>query len=54
MPSPSDHVGTSTLGELFSYIVERQFLNIRNGDRFWFEREDQFSADELRTTPPPP
>ena len=39
------------MGELFSTIVERQFLSWRNGDRYWFERSDQFSPEEIRTIP---
>jgi len=44
-----DHLGSSSMGELFSLIVERQFSNMRNGDRYWFEKSDQFTAQELAT-----
>jgi len=46
----SGHPGTSSLGELFGALIYKQFTNIRNGDRFWFERSTQFSDDEISTT----
>ncbi|MEM1260996.1 MAG: peroxidase family protein [Pseudomonadota bacterium] len=33
-----DALPGSLLGELFYTIVRRQFLRLRNGDRFWYER----------------
>lgn len=42
-----DHVGSSMMGELFSTVIERQFLKLRNGDRFWFERPSMNSQEEI-------
>ena len=33
-----DHVPNSSLGETFHKIVREQFLRIRDGDRFWYQR----------------
>lgn len=44
-----DHVGSSMTGELFSLVIERQFLKFRNGDRFWFERASVTSQEDLGT-----
>ncbi|KAI8908582.1 heme peroxidase [Gorgonomyces haynaldii] len=37
---------TSQLGGLFTEIVRRQFTNIRNSDRFWYERTGVLTTDE--------
>ena len=29
------------LGEVFSVIIENQFIRTRNSDRFWFENSEQ-------------
>lgn len=38
-------VGASALGELFHYIIVDQFQRLRDGDRFWYQRD--FTGDEL-------
>ena len=39
-------VPTYDLGETFSVIIADQFNKLRNGDRFWYERE--FCFQELK------
>ena len=34
-----DRVGDSQLGELFTAILAKQFAELRDGDRFWYERD---------------
>ncbi|MEM8981401.1 MAG: peroxidase family protein [Pseudomonadota bacterium] len=41
-----DALPGSLLGETFYTVVRRQFLRLRDGDRFWYERS--LSADERR------
>lgn len=41
-----DHVADSFVGETFWTIIRDQFLRLRDGDRFWYERV--FSGAELR------
>lgn len=36
-----DPVGNSQLGPLFQRIIVRQFTELRDGDRFWYERDLQ-------------
>lgn len=40
-----DNVAGSQLGELFQAILVRQFSDIRDGDRFWYEND--LSSDEI-------
>lgn len=40
-----DPTGTSQLGELFQAILVKQFTDLRDGDRFWYERD--LNPDEL-------
>jgi peroxidase len=40
-----DHVGGSNLGATFQRIVVNQFTRLRDGDRFWFERD--LTSNEL-------
>lgn len=40
-----DATSDSQLGELFQAIIVRQFTDLRNGDRFWYEND--LSEDEL-------
>lgn len=42
-----DHYGTGSVGELIHTGMLDQLTRIRNGDRYWFEAEGNFSADEL-------
>lgn len=32
----------SILGNTFSYILAKSFMNLRTGDRFWYERNDSY------------
>ena len=41
-----DHHGDSHLGETFTRILVMQFTALRDGDRFWYQRE--FSGEALR------
>ncbi len=41
------HAGSGSVGELVRAGMLDQLLRIRDGDRFWFENPDQFSADEI-------
>lgn len=43
-----DPIPDTNLGILFSRSVEKQFLNVRDGDRFWYENS-QFTQEELET-----
>ena len=36
-----DPIGSSQLGPLFQRIIVRQFTDLRNGDRFWYENDLQ-------------
>lgn len=48
-----DHFGGGQVGELFHAIISRQFLNLRAGDRFWFENDPSLSDTlkaEIRQT----
>ena len=50
-----DHVPGAMLGETFHAIIVDQFTRLRDGDRFWFENDPYFLAnqgllDELRDT----
>ncbi|XP_065655508.1 uncharacterized protein LOC100209490 isoform X5 [Hydra vulgaris] len=47
-----DHVPRSELGETFLKIILEQFLRIRDGDRFWYERiltKEEINEVESRT-----
>jgi hypothetical protein len=41
-----DHVANGSVGPLFQRIIQDQFTRLRDGDRFWYERE--FRGQELR------
>lgn len=41
-----DPDGGSQLGELFSSMIAKQFAELRDGDRFWYERIDDFSEED--------
>jgi hypothetical protein len=41
-----EHLPGAMLGETFHAVVRRQFLDIRDGDRFWYEN-GQLSAEDL-------
>ncbi len=43
-----DHVPGSSLGPLFQHIVREQFIRLRDGDRFYFERPGYFTPEEVR------
>ena len=50
-----DHVPGAMVGETFRVIITEQFRRLRDGDRYWFERDPYFVAtpallDELRAT----
>ena len=42
-----DHVQGGSMGPTFTRIIEDQFARLRDGDRFWYQRE--FSGPELKT-----
>lgn len=42
-----DHVPNSSLGETFHKIVREQFLRIRDGDRFWYQRNMSSEVNEI-------
>jgi len=37
----------SNLGPLFQTVIKNQFQRLRDGDRYWYEAPDMFTADEL-------
>ncbi|KAI8908583.1 heme peroxidase [Gorgonomyces haynaldii] len=41
-----DHEDGSHVGPLFSEIIARQFIYLREGDRFWYERNGVLTTDE--------
>lgn len=41
-----DHVANGSVGPLFQRIIQDQFTRLRDGDRFWYERD--FRGQELR------
>ena len=41
-----DAVKNSQFGELFQAIILKQFLDLRDGDRFWYE--NHLTEDELK------
>ena len=50
-----DHVEGAMVGETFHAIIVDQFIRLRDGDRFWYENDPYFLAnqeilDELRRT----
>ena len=42
-----DHLPNSNMGPLMSIAFLDQFHYLRDGDRFWYEREGQFTPGEL-------
>ena len=44
-----DHTADASVGELFGSIIKKQFEAIRDGDRFWYENQENklFTAHEL-------
>jgi len=42
-----DHMPGSIFGELIMDIIEKQFRSIRDGDRYWYQIDNTFTADEL-------
>ena len=41
-----DHIDNAIFGELLMSILEEQFINLRDGDRFFYLNDDFFSAEE--------
>lgn len=39
--------GDGTVGPTFACIIGREFRNLRKGDRFWFERSQEFTESQL-------
>ena len=44
-----DHLAGSSVGPLVAAIVTDQFRRLRDGDRFYFENDSDFSTDEMAT-----
>jgi hypothetical protein len=44
-----DHLPGSSVGPLVAAIVTDQFRRLRDGDRFYFENDAAFSAEEIAT-----
>ncbi len=44
-----DHMSHSLFGETVMHIVDRQFSNLRSGDRFYYENDDALTEDEKAT-----
>lgn len=42
-----DHVEGAAVGELVATVLAEQFTRLRDGDRFWYANDDEFSADEI-------
>ena len=42
------HAPNSIIGPLFSGIIHRQFKNLRDGDRFYYENKDVFTPSQLK------
>jgi len=47
-----DHMAGAMLGQTFGVIVAQQFINLRDGDRFWFENQgfDQATFNQIKQT----
>lgn len=47
-----DHVAGAMVGQTFDLIIARQFQNLRDGDRFWFQNQgfDQATLDQINAT----
>ena len=43
-----DHLPGSSLGELLSVAIAYQFGALRDGDRFWYENDGAFTAQEVQ------
>ena len=43
------HARDSIVGPLFRCIISRQFKNLRDGDRFYYENRDVFTPSQLRS-----
>jgi len=41
------HVGEARVGPTFSCIIKKQFLDVRDGDRFWYQNEGVFSMEQV-------
>jgi len=37
-----DHLAGSSVGELIAAVLSEQFMRLRDGDRYWYERDDFF------------
>ncbi|MEZ6072732.1 MAG: peroxidase family protein [Pirellulales bacterium] len=42
-----DHLPDSSLGELLSTAIIDQFVRLRDGDRFWYRNDPEFSASDI-------
>jgi hypothetical protein len=42
-----DHISGSNLGELFSTIIKTQFMNVRDGDRFYYKNDTRLSQKNI-------
>ena len=43
-----DHMPGAMIGPTFHCILRRQFTQLRDGDRFWYERPGVFTSDQLK------
>ena len=39
------HLPGASVGRTFKCILEKQFRDTRDGDRFWYQKVDQFTAE---------
>lgn len=43
-----DQLEGSSVGELIAAVLGDQFRRLRDGDRFWYSRDEAFTADDIR------
>ena len=43
-----DHVNAGLVGELFSHILVDQFIRLRDGDPFWFDRDPDVTDSRVQ------